>query len=132
MAFTEPLLDPHAPGWKRDLPMPDQTPSTEPYPPVLSNPPNHVDPVYLELRRSTIRTRGAGPWIAMLVFVLTCYPLSSPLEIWNSDWVINLIIPVVLVIGVWSGVYIWRMDVDAPRDEPIRFNRLRRKVYVYR
>ncbi|MGH8384492.1 MAG: DUF6708 domain-containing protein, partial [Pseudomonas sp.] len=24
------------------------------------------------------------------------------------------------------------MDVEAPRDEPIRFNRLRRKVYVYR
>ncbi|KJK12715.1 hypothetical protein UB48_26810, partial [Pseudomonas sp. 2(2015)] len=24
------------------------------------------------------------------------------------------------------------MDVEAPRDQPIRFNRLRRKVYVYR
>ncbi len=132
MAFIEPLLDPHAPGWKRDLPTPDQAPSTEPYPPVLSNPPNHVGSIYLELRRSTVRTRGAGPWIAMLVFVLTCYPLSSPLEIWNSDWIIILIIPAFLVIGVWSGVYIWRMDVDSPRDEPIRFNRLRRKVYVYR
>jgi hypothetical protein len=24
------------------------------------------------------------------------------------------------------------MDIEAPRDEPIRFNRIRRKVYVYR
>ncbi len=36
--FTEPLLDPPAPGWKRDLPMPDQPPSTDPYSPVLPNP----------------------------------------------------------------------------------------------
>ncbi|WPP01495.1 DUF6708 domain-containing protein [Pseudomonas sp. HR96] len=29
------------------------------------------------------------------------------------------------------GVYFWRMDMEAPLDEPIRFNRARRKVYVY-
>ena len=39
---------------------------------------------------------------------------------------------ILFVTGVWLGIYIWRMDVEAPRDEPIRFNRLRRKVYVYR
>ncbi|WP_309475557.1 MULTISPECIES: DUF6708 domain-containing protein [unclassified Pseudomonas] len=33
---------------------------------------------------------------------------------------------------MWLVAYIWRMDTEAPRDEPIRFNRLRRKVYVYR
>ena len=32
----------------------------------------------------------------------------------------------------WSIAYLWRMDTAAPRDEPIRFNRARRKVYVYR
>ncbi|WP_347400892.1 DUF6708 domain-containing protein, partial [Pseudomonas orientalis] len=35
-------------------------------------------------------------------------------------------------IGTWLGSYFWRMDVASPRDEPIRFNRVRRKVYVYR
>ncbi|MGH8388494.1 MAG: DUF6708 domain-containing protein [Pseudomonas sp.] len=57
----------------------------------------------------------------------------SPLEAWNdSDWIVIFCLPVTVVIGVWGGVYVWRMDVEAPRDEPIRFNRLRRKVYVYR
>ncbi|PTR26253.1 hypothetical protein C8K63_104426 [Pseudomonas sp. GV085] len=36
------------------------------------------------------------------------------------------------IIPLWGSVFIWRMDVEAPRDEPIRFNRVRRKVYVYR
>ncbi|WPP01494.1 DUF6708 domain-containing protein [Pseudomonas sp. HR96] len=31
----------------------------------------------------------------------------------------------------WVGVVLWRIDMEAPRDEPIRFNRVRRKVYVY-
>jgi hypothetical protein len=35
-------------------------------------------------------------------------------------------------IGIWLGIYFWRMDVAPPRDEPIRFNRFRRKVYAYR
>ncbi|WP_431757012.1 DUF6708 domain-containing protein [Pseudomonas sp.] len=36
------------------------------------------------------------------------------------------------VASFWLGIFTWRMTVLAPRDEPIRFNRLRRKVYVYR
>ena len=55
MVFTTPLLDKPAPGWKHDLPGPNELPSTEPYPPVLSNPPNSVDDVYLELARATMR-----------------------------------------------------------------------------
>ncbi|WP_408980906.1 DUF6708 domain-containing protein [Pseudomonas sp. B21-009] len=43
-----------------------------------------------------------------------------------------LIEPLIVTIGYWGGLYYWRMEVEAPRDEPIRFNRLRRKVYVYR
>ena len=31
-----------------------------------------------------------------------------------------------------GGVYGFRTDTTAPRDEPIRFNRKRQKVYVYR
>jgi hypothetical protein len=55
MVITRPLLDKPAPGWRHDLPGPNQSTSTEPYPPALSNPPNHVDDVYLELARATMR-----------------------------------------------------------------------------
>ncbi len=137
MAFIEPLLDPYAPGWKRDLPMPDQAPSTEPYPPVLSNPPNHVDSIYLELPRSTYTMRGLCAWLAIAILVSSPYPLILPFLFppapWESiDFGFILICVVLSIITFWSGIYACRMTVLAPRDEPIRFNRLRRKVYVYR
>ncbi|SDV01202.1 hypothetical protein SAMN05216558_1806 [Pseudomonas vancouverensis] len=137
MIFTTPLLSKPVPGWKYDLPGPNEAPSTEPYPPVLSNPPNHVDDVYLELARATLRMRGVGVLCAISIFAMTVYlsvflimvesssPVSTPLLI---------IIVVLSTIGftIWLGTYFWRMDVAGPRDEPIRFNRARRKVYVYR
>ncbi|MGP4954726.1 hypothetical protein ACTXKW_05115, partial [Pseudomonas helleri] len=71
MLFKTPLLDKPAPGWKRDLPEPNEPPSIEPYPPVLTNPPNHVDDVYLELARATMRMRGIGVWLALFIFLLS-------------------------------------------------------------
>jgi hypothetical protein len=71
MVFKAPLLDKPAPGWKRDLPGPNEDPSVEPYPPVLSNPPNHVGNVYLELARATMRIRGVGIWMAPFIFLLS-------------------------------------------------------------
>lgn len=135
MIFSAPILKPPAPGWKHDLPGPNESPSNEPYPPVLSNPPNHVDDIYLELRRSTVRTRGAGPWLAAFFFALAVapFPIILPLETWDfSSLFVTFTILVLFIIGIWGGVYAWRMDVESPRDEPIRFNRMRRKVYVYR
>ncbi|ROR62238.1 UNVERIFIED_ORG: hypothetical protein EDF86_1076 [Pseudomonas psychrophila] len=137
MLFKTPLLDKPAPGWKRDLPGPNEPPSIEPYSPVLTNPPNHVDDIYLELARATVRTRGVGVWCAAFVLALIiCYvtflttiTYSSPS---NSSLIISIIELLTIGLGVWLGTYIWRMDTSAPRDEPIRFNRARRKVYVYR
>ena len=37
-----------------------------------------------------------------------------------------------LLVIAWSGANALRTDLTLPLDEPIRFNRLRRKVYVYR
>ncbi|MNQ89211.1 hypothetical protein D3C85_1045110 [compost metagenome] len=137
MFFTEPLLDPPAPGWKRDLPNPDQSPSIAPYPPVLPGSPNHVDPIYMELPRSALRIRGICAWLAIAIlgssFLTLTIPLIFPPAPWESlDLGFILICIVLSAIQFWFGIFAWRMDVQAPRDEPIRFNRLRRKVYVYR
>ncbi|WP_367276611.1 DUF6708 domain-containing protein [uncultured Pseudomonas sp.] len=137
MIFKTPLLDKPAPGWKHDLPGPNESPSIEPYPPVLSNPPNHVGNVYLELARATVRVRGVGIWSAAFVFAMTLslaiflimIHASSPTP---SSLLSKILELVPIGIGIWLGIYFWRMDVEAPRDEPIRFNRFRRKVYVYR
>lgn len=137
MLFTTPLLDKPAPGWKRDLPAPNESPSTEPYPLVLSNPPNHVDGVYLELARATMRVRGVGVWLTPFICLLS---LGFPATLVafaikdNNAPPASLVLVALLgfITASWLGTYFWRMDTQAPRDEPIRFNRARRKIYVYR
>ena len=137
MLFKTPLLDKPAPGWKRDLPGPNEPPSIEPYPPVLTNPPNHVDDVYLELARATMRMRGVGVCIAPFFFLLsTIAPIFLISDIFKLEstppLVPSILLLIAFAVALWSGIYVWRMDTSAPRDEPIRFNRARRKVYVYR
>ena len=137
MKFTASILEPPAPAWKRDLPKPDQTPSNLPYPPVMPSPPNHADAIYLELPRSALRIRGLGAWLGIAIlglsFLLLTTPLILPPAPWESvDWGFILVCLGLSIVLFWFGIHVWRMDVEAPRDEPIRFNRLRRKVYVYR
>ena len=137
MLFKTPLLDKPAPGWKRDLPGPNEPPSIEPYPPVLTNPPNHVDDVYLELARATMRMRGVGVWLAPFNFLLSiAFPAILIVYAVTQHRAPSLSLVLVGLCGcitaLWAGMYFWKMDTEAPRDEPIRFNRARRKVYVYR
>ena len=137
MLFTEPLLDEPAPCWKHDLPPPNPPPTTEPYPPVLPYSPNHVDEIYLELPRATFRMRGVSVWGAVVFFIASVLALMIMIVAalagrGISTPTINLVGLIAFIVPLWLGVYYWRMDTEAPRDEPIRFNRLRRKVYVYR
>ena len=86
MAYTAPLLNKPAEGWKHDLPGPNQLPTSTPYPPVLPNPPNYVDDIYLELARATYRMRGLGVWcsvfiialVAVCAFFLAMIAITSP------------------------------------------------------
>ena len=137
MVFKAPLLDKPAPGWKHDLPGPNESPSNEPYPPVLSNPPNHVDDVYLELPSGTFRIRGVAVWGAMALFLFSLIPPFTWITLFITtgtvpSFVFNFFGLIAFIVPLWVCVFFWRMDVEAPRDEPIRFNRFRRKVYVYR
>ena len=137
MLFKTPLLDKPAPGWKRDLPGPNEPPSIEPYPPILTSPPNHVDDVYLELARATMRMRGVGVWLAPFNFLLSiAFPAILIVYAVTQHRAPSLSLVLVGLCGcitaLWAGMYFWKMDTEAPRDEPIRFNRARRKVYVYR
>lgn len=131
------MLDKPGPGWKLDLPGPNEPPTNTPYPPALSNSPNHRDEIYLDLPRSSFRVRGLCIWLAILFFLISGAPFII-LTIFIIEegslppLVLNLGLLFTFIVTLWLGVYAWRMDVEAPRDEPIRFNRIRRKVYVYR
>ena len=137
MAYTAPLLNKPAEGWKHDLPGPNQPPSRTPNTRLLPNPPNYVDDIYLELPRSTYRIRGLCIWIAVLNLLVSSVPVIAltfyiVMEGNLPPFLASIALLVTFAAGLWIAVYLWRMDTEAPRDEPIRFNRLRRKVYVYR
>ena len=134
--LTEPALDRPAPGWSHDLPKPSDTPSAHPCSRLIFNFPNHMDEIYLELPRSTVRTRGIMVWLAISLTLVGIVDLYMILHYAVSSQNIKFLILLILIITVFILVYsvglIWRLDTTPPRDEPIRFNRARRKVYVYR
>ncbi|WJD60057.1 DUF6708 domain-containing protein [Pseudomonas kurunegalensis] len=49
----------------------------------------------------------------------------------TRDWMFDLFSIFMSAVGVWVGTSFVKLDLTLPRDEPIRFNRLRRKVYFY-
>jgi len=123
-------------GWSRDLPHVDEETVPSLNLEDISPSPNHVDDVYLELSRSTLILRGVlallGIPVLLFFFGLTLWLYWAVLSYgWTREWMMYVILiigPIVWFGGVFSVV---KLDLMLPRDEPIRFNRLRRKVYFY-
>ncbi|BCF88762.1 DUF6708 domain-containing protein [Paraburkholderia largidicola] len=133
MADMQPLLNPPAQGWERDLPGPNDRPHATPG--LFSNVPNHVDNIFVELSRAYLDFRGLLVWIAPLMFLapfgmiwlaFLTFDDANPMPLG-----LLLLTAFVLMIGVWGGSVGVRMDISPPRDLPLRFNRARRKVYAY-
>ncbi|WP_223264962.1 DUF6708 domain-containing protein [Achromobacter spanius] len=125
---NRPALAPAHRGWVHDLPGPDEdssTPIRDYEIPAI----NSMDATCLELSRKTHKMRGLllalAPlgitWLAFSIYILATSETMFPLEV-----------AVGAIAMLWWTVTMIRVDISIPRDEPIRFNRLRRKVYVYR
>lgn len=133
MNSSVPFLNHPAPGWKHDLPGPSEPPSVKPESGYLANIPNNIEDVYLELSTSTLRGRGVITWVGIFMLLVSLLPLQvigsfSELYFSMSD----LLLCVIGTLGgIWGGTVMIRTDLSMPRDEPIRFNRARRKVYAY-
>jgi hypothetical protein len=126
----------HAPHWKYDLPGPKEQPTENHYRKHLKPAPNKIEASYLELSRSSFMIRGAGILVGtlatitvtiMLAFIL--YMTLAPGR--TADYSIMAIAVLTAIASCWFFIPIMRLDFQLPRDEPIRFNRLRRKVYFY-
>lgn len=96
-------------------------------------PPNRVDDVYLELPRSILLARGVVVWLGALAMAgaAVCAWLTV-ISLLDGEFTIAVAGLAATFVGLALGVYMIRLDLEPPKDEPIRFNRLRRKVYVYR
>ncbi|MEM5435483.1 DUF6708 domain-containing protein [Paraburkholderia diazotrophica] len=126
----QPLLNPPARGWRRDLPEPNDRPDATPG--LFMCAPNHVDDIYLELPRSYLDMRGLLVW---LVLITATYPLALVCLLYDKSNSVTvedvLLFTVIAALGIWICSGALRADISPPRDLPLRFNRVRRKVYAY-
>ncbi|MGS7251172.1 DUF6708 domain-containing protein [Pseudomonas anuradhapurensis] len=98
--------------------------------------PNFFDEVCLELPRSTVSLRGIVLLIGVPILAFTAgtfiYMPGIFFNInWSGDWHIDLLASLMVLVSIWATATYIKMDLLLPRDEPIRFNRLRRKIYLY-
>ncbi|CAB3729448.1 DUF6708 domain-containing protein [Achromobacter kerstersii] len=124
-------LNPPCAGWQRDLPGPNDP--TEVAATLREDAPNHVDEIYMELSRRSSNIRGL-----LLLFVPLCayFLARRPLILLSRGGVelsFDSIVTELLFFGILSttAYLAYRFDVSPPRDLPIRFNRARRRIYVY-
>ncbi|WP_238349317.1 DUF6708 domain-containing protein [Pseudomonas putida] len=122
-------------GWKYDLPSPLMPPELECSITEVFPPPTQINKIFLDLPLSRIPFRGILS-IAGLAILLTSAAISAFLAIHfiaspRTDH--TLIIQLMLA---WIATFYLltpyiRLDLMLPRNEPIRFNRCRQKVYFY-
>ncbi|MFJ4445149.1 DUF6708 domain-containing protein [Pseudomonas sp. NPDC089422] len=123
-------------GWKYDLPGPYATSTIDPKIKQRPRAVVEINENHLELSRVTLKLRGV--WIVTGALTATVaifstidlfshFPLKPNLT--GLKELTSYLIIHVILFGLLAP-YI-RMDLGFPRNEPIRFNRQRRKVYFY-
>lgn len=130
MKASKSLLDKPTTGWKEDLPLP-QTAENEPLAPI-GKPPNFADDICLELHTSCIMGRSGGVVILVAGFLFNGYLLWLFYSAMGFRALMNPFTIALLLVGSMVGIGMLRLAIAPPRDEPIRFNRKRGKVYLYR
>ena len=129
------LLDKPTEGWKADLPLPQLPPEL----PLrhTGRRPNFVNDIYLELSGSRNLNRTVIFMFALLTFSIAVatvkiffFDLGS--RAFASQPVLFIFMTLVAIGTVLGSIGMVRTGTAPPRDEPVRFNRKRGKVYVYR
>ncbi len=128
--MKRPELIPPCSGWKEDLPRPDELPVV--LPTLGFDTPNHQDEVFLELPRGSALIRGLMIWFALIVSAMLADVSWDYLAVERTpmldEW---LIFAFGLFLCVWSIPIFWKFDAAPPRDQPLRFNRARNRIYAY-
>ncbi|WP_256665915.1 DUF6708 domain-containing protein [Pseudomonas sp. SK] len=124
-------------GWSYDLPSINEAPVSDLILDSVNPPPNRVNGVYMELPRSTVLLRGVlallGVPTLLFLFGIAARVYWSLIDYGHTfDWMMVIISIFGPLICIWVVSAFVRLDLTLPRDEPIRFNRLRRKIYVYK
>ena len=128
--LKRPELAPPCSGWLEDLPHPDEVPVVTPA--LGFDAPNHQDAIFLELPRASALIRGLLIWFApvliALLVILSWLVFSANQRLGFEVWMIFLCCTSV---SVWSLLLCVKFEVTPPRDQPLRFNRARQRIYSY-
>ncbi|MFK0311660.1 DUF6708 domain-containing protein [Pseudomonas sp. NPDC090233] len=119
-------------GWKYNLPSSKALIQTGSTPTNIYHTPNHIDDNFIEIPRSPLKLRGYWLVISPIFFTLAIilyftYPAKATTN--NFEYATTDLF-IFLIGAILVAPYI-RMELECPRDQPIRFNRHRRKVYFY-
>ena len=128
--MKRPSLNPPCTGWIEDLPHPDAPITSEAS--LGDKSPNHQDFIYLELSRTLGWAREI---IAFFSLPTIAFALLTPYIIIDSfehrDFENAFIGILFLACETWASAIFLRVSISPPRDEPLRFNRVRKKIYAY-
>ncbi|WP_240160366.1 DUF6708 domain-containing protein [Pseudomonas bharatica] len=128
--MSNPKLVPPCSGWREDLPHPEESPVVVPA--LGSETPNYRDNIFLELSRKSSLIRGLVIWfMPVMVFALAedlwfLFTIEQSMSI--DGWVIFICTSLMVM---WAIPICWRFEVSPPRDQPLRFNRARQRLYAY-
>lgn len=131
MEDASPILDKPTNGWKVDLPPPASPPNE--LLPAIGFPPNFANDICLELHTSRLLNRTVVVVCALFMLPCAIFMLmtTSTRELISNPFLSLLTVGISIGICI-GGIGMFRTGIAPPRDEPIRFNRKRGKVYVYR
>lgn len=122
-------LLPPCKGWKADLPAPGamtlNTPENAEYPLYRSD-------IYVEIPRHSFAFRGFGVLLILLMLPICFLEAQTIYRHLISPSISALILDTLsIVVMSFTAMMGYRLDFSAPRNEPIRFNRARQKIYAY-
>ncbi|MFJ3462607.1 DUF6708 domain-containing protein [Achromobacter spanius] len=103
--------------------------------------PTHMDETYVEFARNTSSIRGVIIYFSLLMawiglkYVVFSAPhfYASAMAFSSTGEIVGIVFLDIMTLSVcaYAAYIFYRADVAPPRDLPLRFNRLRRKAYVY-
>lgn len=124
---------PQHPHWDEDLP--GRNAPAHRLPKMVNGDLNTLNDVYMEVSRASTLMRGvgilfgtAGGFGFILILGFLAYMLF-PIE--EGSALLVLIWLGMLFFGISATYLMLKTDIAIPRDRPVRFNRCRRKVFVY-
>lgn len=125
---AKPKLTPASFFWGEDLPGPDEEALIIPTSWMVT--PNHLDDSFLELPRRYEDGRGPMIWFyPFFVLFVICMWVELPIGRLGEDaWLLIIFFELCFL---WVGTMQWKIEVEIPRDSPIRFNRARKRIYCY-